>query len=250
MTDADPGTALAERPRSGFDLTHAPWRQWDKQMVDLCKATVFPQAQDEATVYFCLAVADSLGLNPFAGEVYFIPSKARDGNPAGAKPYIGREGLVKKASERDYYFEGDVVCKEDKFRIASQPRRHALVHPLLHPRRGEARRDRRRLRLPALEGPEHQARVLLREDVGIHAEPDERQAGEVAVGQSDLGDDPEVRDDRRGPPAVEPLGRPDRRRGRPLHAAGQRRRSRRRSCGGGRLRLRADRRREGARAPA
>lgn len=116
---SSPGTAVVEHEqRGGFDLTRAPWRQWDKQMVELCKVTVLPQAKDDAEVYFCLAVADSLGLSPFAQEVFFIPQKARDGAPSGYKPYIGREGLVKKATERGAYFEADYVCEDDRFRMS------------------------------------------------------------------------------------------------------------------------------------
>jgi hypothetical protein len=40
---------------------------------------------------------------------------------------------VKKATERDYYFEGDVVCKEDKFRIArSRDGTRSCTHSYTH----------------------------------------------------------------------------------------------------------------------
>lgn len=116
MTETSTAVEHVQRSRE-LDLSRAPWEQWHPEMVELMKKTVLTKAASNSEVYFCLALADSLGLSPFAGEVFFIPQKARDGDSGGVKPYVGREGLVKKATERGCYFEAETVCSADRFRV-------------------------------------------------------------------------------------------------------------------------------------
>lgn len=109
------GTEL-ERART-FDLTRSPSEQWNEEMLALVGATVLKGASTKAEQYYCLAVADSLNLNPFIDEIYFIKVKSRDGGGKVLKPYIGRNGLVAKATERGAYYQSAAVHENDRFEI-------------------------------------------------------------------------------------------------------------------------------------
>jgi hypothetical protein len=102
--------------RRSLDLTRAPNEQWNEEMVKVVAKNVF-RGKDitQAQLYYCLNVAESLALNPMIGEVYFLPSKSKDGAGPAWAPYIGRNGLVKKANERGAYYESDTVHENDKF---------------------------------------------------------------------------------------------------------------------------------------
>src|SRR5579875_662347 len=101
-----------------FDLTRAPQERWNEEMLKVVAKNVFRGMEvTQPQLYFCLSVAESLGLNPMIQEIYFIPGKSRDGRGLAFVPYIGRNGLVMKASERGYYYESDTVHANDKFRI-------------------------------------------------------------------------------------------------------------------------------------
>lgn len=104
--------------RRTLDLTRSPQEQWNAEMVDLVARNVF-RGQDitEKQLYYCLAIADSVGLNPLIDEIYFIPAKSRDGKGPAWKAYVGRNGLVSKAAERGYHFESETVHENDKFRM-------------------------------------------------------------------------------------------------------------------------------------
>lgn len=109
-------TELA-RP-AGFDLTRAPNERWNEAMVEMVSKSLFRNQQmTQTALYFCLSVAEGLGLNPLVGEIYFIPGKSRDGKGPSLQPYIGRNGLVKKARERGHHFESETVRANDKFRM-------------------------------------------------------------------------------------------------------------------------------------
>jgi hypothetical protein len=102
----------------GFDLTRAPAEQWDKQMLEMVAKNVFRGVQvTEMQLYFCLSIAESLDLNPMIGEIYYIPGKSDNGKGPALIPYIGRNGLVKKARQRTTYYESDTVHANDKFRM-------------------------------------------------------------------------------------------------------------------------------------
>lgn len=110
-------TDVAVRDQT-FDLTRAPQERWNKDMIEVVAKNVFRgKTITEPQLFFCLAIAESLNLNPLTGEVYFIPGKSSDGQGPAYLPYIGRNGLVKKATERGYYYESDTVHENDKFRI-------------------------------------------------------------------------------------------------------------------------------------
>jgi hypothetical protein len=104
--------------RRTLDMTRAPTEQWNEEMMKLVASQVLKRASTKGEQLYCLAVADALGLNPFIDEIYFLPTKSKDGSGPGLKPYIGRNGLVKKATDRGAYFEADTVHENDKFRMA------------------------------------------------------------------------------------------------------------------------------------
>lgn len=103
--------------RRTLDMTRAPTEQWNEEMMALVAATVLKRASTRGEQIYCLAVADALALNPFIDEIYFLPTKSTDGSGPGIKPYIGRNGLVKKAAERGAYFESETVHENDRFRV-------------------------------------------------------------------------------------------------------------------------------------
>lgn len=103
---------------AGLDLTRAPTEQWNEEMMKLVASQVLKRASTKGEQVYCLVVADSLGLNPFIDEIYFLPTKSKDGSGPGIKPYIGRNGLVKKAAERDAYYESETVHEHDRFRMS------------------------------------------------------------------------------------------------------------------------------------
>lgn len=109
-------TDLIHRDRS-FDLTRAPSEQWNEEMLKLVAGTVLKGASTRAEQFYCLAVADSLNLNPFIDEIYFIKVKSRDGGGKVLKPYIGRNGLVAKATERGAYYDAAEVHANDEFEV-------------------------------------------------------------------------------------------------------------------------------------
>lgn len=109
-------TGTAVEVRATLDLTRAPSEQWNAEMVATVAKNVFRgKAITQPQLYYCLSVAESLGLNPMIGEVYFLPSKSKDGAGPAWSPYIGRNGLVVKAAERGAYYESDTVHANDKF---------------------------------------------------------------------------------------------------------------------------------------
>lgn len=110
--------ATTEMVRRSLDLTRAPNEQWNEEMIQVVTKNVF-RGKDitQAQLYYCLNVAESLALNPLIGEIYFLPAKSKDGSGPAWAPYIGRNGLVKKAAERNAYFESDTVHANDKFTI-------------------------------------------------------------------------------------------------------------------------------------
>lgn len=119
-------TDLVER--RSFDLTRAPDEQWNEEMTKLVASQVLRgRAVTKGELYFCLAVADGLNLNPFVGEVYFIPGKGKDGEGPRLTPYIGRTGLVKKADEQGCYFESETVRENDKFRMTRRASGEVVV---------------------------------------------------------------------------------------------------------------------------
>ena len=109
------GTDL--QTRSTMDLTRSPAEQWNKEMMQLVCSQVLKKAATYGEQVYCLSVCDALGLNPFIDEIYFLPSKSTDGSGPGIKPYIGRNGLVKKATDVACYFEAETVRENDKFRV-------------------------------------------------------------------------------------------------------------------------------------
>lgn len=102
--------------RRTLDLTRAPDEQWNEEMVKVVAKNIFRGKEiTQPQLYYCLNVAESLALNPLIGEIYFLPAKSRDGAGPAWTPYIGRNGLVKKAGERGAYYESDTVHENDKF---------------------------------------------------------------------------------------------------------------------------------------
>jgi hypothetical protein len=105
--------------RKSFDLTRAPAEEWNKAMIDVVSRNVFRGLTiTEPQLHYCLTIADSLALNPLIGEIYFLPAKSRDGKGAAWQPYVGRNGLVKKATDRGYHYEAETVHENDKIRIS------------------------------------------------------------------------------------------------------------------------------------
>lgn len=124
--------------RRTLDLTRAPDEQWNDEMMRLVASQVLKRASTKSEQVYCLAVADALGLNPFIGEIYFIPSKSKDGSGPGLLPYIGRNGLVAKAAERNAYFESETVHANDKFSMRRrQDGTVAVAHSYGSAERGE-----------------------------------------------------------------------------------------------------------------
>lgn len=129
-------TELVTRERT-FDLTRSPDEQWNEEMLKLVAATVLKGSATRSEQYYCLAVADSLNLNPFVDEIYFIKVKSRDGGGKVLKPYIGRNGLVAKATERGAYYQAAEVHENDVFEVETTTTgRTKLHHKYGHKDRG------------------------------------------------------------------------------------------------------------------
>lgn len=111
-------SSTALEARKTFDLTRAPNEQWNQEMVEVVTKNVF-RGKDITLpqLYYCLSIADALALNPMIGEIYFLPTKGRDATGPAWQAYVGRNGLVKKASDRRYHYESDTVHERDKFRM-------------------------------------------------------------------------------------------------------------------------------------
>jgi hypothetical protein len=104
--------------RRTLDLTRAPDEQWNAEMVELVARNVFRGKEITLPqLHYCLAVADGIGLNPLIQEIYFLPGKSKDAGGPAWTPYIGRNGLVAKATEHGYYYEAETVRENDKFRM-------------------------------------------------------------------------------------------------------------------------------------
>lgn len=109
----------------GMDLTEPPWKRWHEDMIRLARQTVLSEAKSDGEVYYCLALAEGLGLNPFADEIYFIKSQKPNGR---IQPYIGRNGLVKKAADYGAYFTCDTVREHDEFRVLHTSKGPEVTH--------------------------------------------------------------------------------------------------------------------------
>lgn len=132
-------TGTAVEQRRTLDLSRAPDEQWNGEMVKMVANQLF-RGRDvtRGELYYCLSVAEGIGLNPLIGEVYFIPAKSSDGKGPTLQPYIGRNGLVRKAAEKGYYYESETVHENDKFTMRRARSGETVVtHSYTQAERGE-----------------------------------------------------------------------------------------------------------------
>ena len=95
--------ALAERQETAVQ-TDALSRL-SREQADLIKATIAKGATDDELAMF-IEECNSLGLNPFAKEIYFTKYRSKDGKTSVAMP-IGIDGR-RKFADRNPLYRGQV----------------------------------------------------------------------------------------------------------------------------------------------
>lgn len=124
-------------------LTEKPWYdQIDERQLAILNNTVAKGLSPAETGHF-LELARSLGMNPWANEIWCVKSPGSNGGEGKLLMMVGRDGLIGKA-ERDYddylgYDAGCVYANDEFARVEPDPdsksmrARAGVLHKQAHP---------------------------------------------------------------------------------------------------------------------
>lgn len=112
----------------------------------ICAQVAKGATPDEVALF--LEQASRFDLDPFAKEIWCIPSQGRDGGNRKLLIMVGRDGLRKIAQRNGLKIDGDVVREHDTFKISrNADRSRAIEHAYEEARAADA--DKREGRPPA-----------------------------------------------------------------------------------------------------
>lgn len=125
-------------------LTETPWiNQITKEQLELLQKTVAKGLNNAETGQF-LELARSLGMNPWANEIWAAKGKGKDGGEGKLLLMVGRDGLIGHAERNfdDYLgYDSGCVYENDEFErmepnpeAASMRGRAGVVHRQAHPK--------------------------------------------------------------------------------------------------------------------
>jgi hypothetical protein len=144
MAAAQPTGSALERVDPIQAMTEEPWiNQITKAQLELVQKTVAKGLSNAETGQF-LELARSLGMNPWAGEIWAAKTQGRDGREGKLLIMVGRDGLIGHAERNfaDYQgYDSGVVYENDDFeRFAPDPKgptlreRAGVAHNQAHPK--------------------------------------------------------------------------------------------------------------------
>lgn len=126
-------------------LTEVPWiEQISPRQLELIQKTVAKGLNNAETGHF-LEIARSLGMNPWANEIWAAKSKPKNGGEGKLLLMVGRDGLIGHAERNfdDYLgYDSGVVYEHDDFERLPEPAadaktmkaRAGVVHRQAHPK--------------------------------------------------------------------------------------------------------------------
>lgn len=131
------GSELERRDGSALGLGEAAYRMYDREKIQLIKATVMPPEATDGDLYMLLELSARYKLDPFTRQIWAAKMKGRQGERGGVAILIGRDGILSIASQRDDYrgFRSGVVHENDEFSVdLSDPDAPAVTHKAGHPK--------------------------------------------------------------------------------------------------------------------
>lgn len=110
--------------RRTLDVTRADYKDFDEDLVRLVQSSIMPPDASNADTYFLLQLAARYKLDPFAREIWAVPTRGKNGERKGTLILVGRDGLLAVA-ERHRTFRGFrnlPVYENDEFSYEAEPR--------------------------------------------------------------------------------------------------------------------------------
>ena len=110
--------------RRSLDVGRADYKDFDPDLVRLVTSSIMPPDASNADTYFMLQLAARYRLDPFAREIWAVPTKGKNGERKGTLILVGRDGLLSIAERHRTYrgFRNLPVYAKDEFSYEAEPR--------------------------------------------------------------------------------------------------------------------------------